>query len=124
MDSNIVTDSDNMNMDYIPDNHIESPVSSYDHNDLNINFMGRIDDLYNPHINRSYDDFHQHAQDFLDADTQEKAQWAINRMKEDSNSANYWEECKRSAQIEAEKDKIFIDGINAKLDIVNKYRKT
>lgn len=121
MDFNSMTDCDNT--DYTPDNNIESPVQSYNHDDFNINFMGRIDDLYDPHIDRAKENFNQHAQDFLDADTQEKAQWAINRMKEDTNSANYWEECKRSAQIEAEKDKIFTDGINARLDIINKYRK-
>lgn len=93
---------------------------------MEINFPGRgtdIDDLYDPHIFQAKNDFIQHAQDYLDADTSYQARMAINHMREATNSENYWEDCKRSAQIEAEKDRIFMDGINAKLAILEKYRK-
>lgn len=89
-----------------------------------INFMGRgIDDLYDPHINHANNDFIRHAQDYLDAETSYQVQTAIDRMQEDVHSVEYWDDCKRQAKINAEKDRIVIDGINAQLEIVEKYRK-
>ena len=44
-------------------------------------------------------------------------------LREDSNSVDYWEDCKRSAMIESKKNDIFLDGINAQLEIIEKYRK-
>ena len=44
-------------------------------------------------------------------------------MQEDIHSTEYWNNCKRQAEINAEKDRIVIDGIKAQLEIVEKYRK-
>ena len=39
------------------------------------------------------------------------------------NSIDYWEKAKQEALTESKKNDIFIDGVNAKLEIIEKYRK-
>ena len=52
-----------------------------------------------------------------------EAQSALDYIKAGRNSIDYWEKCKQETLIESEKNEIFIDGINAKLEIIEKYRK-
>lgn len=88
-----------------------------------ISFKGHIDDIYNPEIKYAHDRLVDHTEDLLHAKTVDEAQSALNHIKEDRNSADYWEDCKRSALIESEKNDIFLEGINAQLEIIEKYRK-
>ena len=52
-----------------------------------------------------------------------EAQSALDHIKGDRNSIDYWENAKQEALTESKKNDIFIDGINAKLEIIEKYRK-
>lgn len=96
----------------------EEDASSHD-----ISFRGHIDDIYDPEINNAHDHLVNHTEDLLHAKTVDEAQTALDHIKEDRNSADYWEDCKRSALIDSEKNDIFLEGINAQLEIINKYRK-
>lgn len=88
-----------------------------------ISFRGQIDEIYDPKINNAYDRLVKHTEDLLHAKTSDDAQLAINRIREDKHSADFWEDSKRSALNDSEKNKIFLDGINAQLEIIEKYRK-
>lgn len=88
-----------------------------------ISFKGHIDDIYDPEIKYAHDRLVDHTEDLLHAKNADEAQSALNHIKEDSNSVDYWEDCKRSAMIESKKNDIFLDGINAQLEIIEKYRK-
>lgn len=104
----------------------ESPTLSLSDEDglsHDISFKGHIDDIYNPEIKYAHDRLVDHTEDLLHAKTVDEAQSALNHIKEDRNSADYWEDCKRSALIESEKNDIFLEGINAQLEIIEKYRK-
>ena len=98
---------------------------SADEDDLShdICFKGHIDDIYDPEIKYAHDCLVDHTEDLLHAKNADEAQSALNHIKEDRNSADYWEDCKRSALIESEKNDIFLEGINAQLEIIEKYRK-
>ena len=87
-----------------------------------ISFKGHIDDIYDPEIKYAHDRLVDHTEDLLHAKNADEAQSALNHIKEDSNSVDYWEDCKRSAMIESKKNDIFLDGINAQLEIIEKYR--
>jgi hypothetical protein len=88
-----------------------------------ISFKGHIDDIYDPEIKYAHDRLVDHTEDLLHAKNADEAQSALNHIKEDRNSADYWEDCKRSALVESEKNDIFLEGINAQLEIIEKYRK-
>ncbi len=88
-----------------------------------ISFRGQIDEIYDPKINNAYDRLVKHTEDLLHAETSDDAQLAIKRIREDTHSADYWEDCKRSALNDSEKNEIFLENINAKLEIIEKYRK-
>lgn len=88
-----------------------------------ISFRGQIDDIYDPEIKNAHGYLVDHTEDLLHAKTADEAQSALNHIKEDRNSADYWEDCKRSAMNESKKNDIFLDGINAQLEIIEKYRK-
>lgn len=88
-----------------------------------ISFKGHIDDIYDPEIKYSHDSLVDHTEDLLHAKNADEAQSALDHIKEDRNSADYWEDCKRSAMIESKKNDIFLEGINAQLEIIEKYRK-
>ena len=88
-----------------------------------ISFKGHIDDIYDPEIKNAHNHLVDHTEDLLHAKTADEAQSALTHIKEDRNSADYWEDCKRSAMIESKKNDIFLDGINAQLEIIEKYRK-
>ena len=88
-----------------------------------ISFTGHIDDFYDSKINSANDNLTDHTEDLLHAKTADEAQSALDRIKNDRRSVDYWEDCKRSALIDSEKNKIFLDGINAKLEIIERYRK-
>lgn len=88
-----------------------------------ISFKGHIDDIYDPEIKYAHDRLVDHTEDLLHAKNADEAQSAFDHIKEDRNSADYWEDCKRSALIESEKNDIFLEGINAQLEIIEKYRK-
>lgn len=88
-----------------------------------ISFKGHIDELYDPDINRAHDNLVQHTEDLLHANNADEAQLALDQVKRDSQSADYWEQCKADALIESRKHDAFIEGINAQLDIIEKYRK-
>lgn len=91
--------------------------------DSPVSFKGHIDDIYNPEINRAYDDLDKHTEEFLHSRTAEDTQSSLEHIKEDRRSIDYWEDCKREAMIESKKNDIFLDGINAQLEIIEKYRK-
>lgn len=88
-----------------------------------ISFKGHIDDIYDPEIKYAHDRLVDHTEDLLHAKNADEAQSALNHIKEDRNSADYWEDCKRSALVESGKNDIFLEGINAQLEIIEKYRK-
>lgn len=88
-----------------------------------ISFRGQIDEIYDPKINNAYDRLVKHTEDLLHAETSDDAQLAIKRIREDTHSADYWEDCKRSALNDSKKNEIFLENINAKLEIIEKYRK-
>lgn len=88
-----------------------------------ISFRGQIDEIYDPKINNAYDRLVKHTEDLLHAETSDDAQLAIKRIREDTHSADYWEDCKRSALNDSEKNEFFLENINAKLEIIEKYRK-
>lgn len=88
-----------------------------------ISFKGHIDDIYDPEIKYAHDRLVDHTEDLLHAKNADEAQSALNHIKEDRNSADYWDDCKRSALVESEKNDIFLEGINAQLEIIEKYRK-
>ena len=48
---------------------------------------------------------------------------AWGKINGDRSSIDYWEKAKQEALTESKKNDIFIDGINAKLEIIEKYRK-
>ena len=104
----------------------EYPTHSLSYEDglsHDISFKGHIDDIYDPEIKNAHNHLVDHTEDLLHAKTADEAQSALNHIKEDRNSADYWEDCKRSAMIESKKNDIFLDGINAQLEIIEKYRK-
>lgn len=70
-----------------------------------ISFRGQIDDIYDPKINDARDRLVKHTEDLLHAKTSDDAQLAIKRIREDTHSADYWEESKRSALNDSEKIK-------------------
>lgn len=88
-----------------------------------ISFTGHIDEIYNPEINRANDHLVDHTGDLLHAKTEDEIQSALDHIKDDRYAIEYWEDCKRSALIESKKNDIFLDGINAQLEILEKYRK-
>lgn len=90
-------------------------------NDLS--FSGHIDDIYNPEINRANDHLVDHTEDLLHAKTEGEIQMAFDHIKDDRHTIEYWEDCKHSALIESKKNDIFLDGINAQLEILEKYKK-
>lgn len=87
-----------------------------------ISFKGHIDELYDPDINRAHENLVRHTEDLLHADNADDAQLALDQVKQDTRSVNYWEQCKADALIESRKHEAFIEGINAQLDIIEKYR--
>ena len=89
----------------------------------NVSFTGHIDDIYDPEINRAYDDLNNHTEEFLHSRTDEESQSSLDHIMEDRRSIDYWEDCKHNAMIESKKNNIFLDGINAQLKIIEKYRK-
>ena len=88
-----------------------------------ISFKGHSDYIYEKKKKNAHNHLVDHTEDLLHAKTADEAQSALNHIKEDRNSADYWEDCKRSAMIESKKNDIFLDGINAQLEIIEKYRK-
>lgn len=98
--------------------------SSYDSlPEPSVSFAGHIDDIYDPQISRAYDSLNNHTEDLLHARTADEAKASLANIKEDSQSIDYWEDCKRNAMVESQKNDIFLDGINAQLEIIKKYRK-
>lgn len=97
--------------------------SNEENSGQNISFTGHIDDLYDHEINHANDRLVNHTEDLLHARTQHEAQSALDHIKGDRNSIDYWENAKQEALTESKKNDIFIDGINAKLEIIEKYRK-
>lgn len=85
-----------------------------------ISFTGH--EFYDTEINRANNNLENHAEDLLQARTSAEAQRDLDRIRMDRRSIDYWEGCKRNALIESEKNDIFIDGINAKLEIIERYR--
>ena len=88
-----------------------------------ISFRGQIDDIYDPKINDANDRLVKHTEDLLHAKNSDDAQLAIKRIREDRHSADFWEDSKRSALNDSKKNEIFLEDINAKLEIIEKYRK-
>lgn len=88
-----------------------------------ISFTGHIDDIYNPEINRANNHLVDHTEDLLHAKTDEEIQSALDHIKDDRHTIEYWEDCKHRALIESKKNDIFLDGINAQLEILEKYSK-
>lgn len=90
-----------------------------------VSFMGNslIDELYDPEICRAESLFKDHENDFYDSKTMKEAETALDRMETDIKRIDYWENCKKEAELQSERREIFINGINAKLDIIEKYRK-
>lgn len=72
-----------------------------------ISFKGHIDDIYDPEIKNAHDHLVDHTEDLLHAKTADEAQSALNHIKEDRNSVDYWEDSKRSAMIESKKSTFF-----------------
>lgn len=103
------------------DPNIDSPLD----NILSPTFKGgnHIDDLYDPHIKDVHDSFDRHLEDLNNAKTEFELNQAERNLQNDISSERFWENAKREAEIQAEKDRIFLDDINAKLDIIEKYRK-
>ena len=90
-----------------------------------VSFMGKslVDELYDPEICRAESLFRDHENDFYDSNTMKEAETALDRMETDIKRIEYWENCKKEAELQSERREIFINGINAKLDIIEKYRK-
>lgn len=116
--------------DDMQDNNLQNEAeymndsSSYDSlPEQSVCFAGHIDDIYNPQISRAYDSLNDHTEDLLHSRTVDEAKVSFDHIKEDSQSIDYWEDCKRNAMIESKKKDIFLDGINAQLEIIEKYRK-
>lgn len=122
-----------MEDDYLDINNFESEFNQYDgiehagvsHGDtFEPSFHGNshIDELYNPHIQDAQNSFEHHLDDFDKAQSPFEIDRAERNMQDDINREKFWENAKHEAEIQAEKDRIFLDDINAKLDIVDQYR--
>lgn len=87
-----------------------------------ISFCGQIDDLYGPSINSAQDDLIHHLEEATNARTTDDLEYHLDKAEEARISEDYWKDAKRSAEIEAEKRDIFIDGINKQWEIMDRYQ--
>lgn len=87
-----------------------------------ISFGGQIDDLYDPSINSAQDDLIHHLEEATNARTTDDLEYHLDKAEEARISEDYWKDAKRSAEIEAEKRDIFIDGINKQWEIMDRYQ--
>ena len=111
------------NEDYGMVEESESHNSMENVGESHVNFTGHIDDLYDHSINQAKSNYIAHAEDFVKAHDAAEAQLAIDHMRQDLHDEEYWEECKHDAEVESRKNQIFLDGINAQKEIIEKYRK-
>lgn len=84
---------------------------------------GQIDELYNPHIVRAEDNFSRHLDDFSHARSQFEIDQAKHALQRDISDHKFWEDAKRAAEIEHQKDQAFLDHIRNVDEILDKYRK-
>lgn len=83
----------------------------------------QIDEIYNPHILRAEDNFSKHLDEFSHAHSQYEFDHAKKAMQRDISDHKFWEDAKRAAEIEHQKDQAFLDHIRNVDEILDKYRK-
>ena len=88
-----------------------------------ISFGGHIDDLYDPSIKSAQDSLIHHLHEATEARTADDLKFHLEQAESARKSENFWQDAKHDAEIESEKNKIFIDGINKQWEIMDRYQK-
>lgn len=86
-------------------------------------FTGHIDDLYNPHINSANEDYLYHIKEVTQSDSIDGIKHHADKAIEATKSKEYWENCKFNAEIEAEKNDIFLNHINRQWEIMEQTQR-
>lgn len=86
-------------------------------------FTGHIDDLYDPEINTHRENYLHELEDASNSTNTDDILRHTQNAKSELHSIDYWEQCKKEAQLDADKSAAFIDGINKQWEIADKYSK-